>query len=236
MCVTVFMLSQQDKQIRCIASLFCIVLLLVSTAHASDEPPIETAKAPALREQVLMRVERDQEARRAAINWAAKHGVNGVVDENSLSEEEKAVYAGLGADVERIDAENTQWLKDIVSERGWLTYSDVGIDGGDAAWLLVQHADADPEFQQQCLGLMSALPKNEVSQSSLAMLTDRVLLKEGKNQIYGTQFVVRDGEWVPLRLEDEENVDARRAEVGLPPMAEYRAMLEAVMRGEVEIE
>ncbi len=42
--------------------------------------------------------------------------------------------------------------------------------------------------------------------------------------------------WVPLRLEDEKNVDARRAEAGLPPFDEYKAMLEAMMRGELEIE
>ena len=79
---------------------------------------------------------------------------------------------------------------------------------------------------------MMSLPQNEISQLNLAMLTDRVLLAEGKHQIYGTQFVIRDGEWVPLRLEDEENVDDRRAEVGLPPLAEYKAMIEAARRGE----
>ena len=170
------------------------------------------------------------------ISWSAKHGVNGVVDENSLSEFEKQVHAELGFEVARIDAENTQWLKGIVSERGWLTYSDVGVDGGAAAWLIVQHADADTAFQRLCLDLMSTLPKSEVSQTNVAMLTDRVLLAEGNHQIYGTQFVIRESEWVPLRLEDPESVDIRRAEVGLPPMAEYKAMLEAVMRGEVEID
>jgi hypothetical protein len=158
------------------------------------------------------------------------------VGENSLSDDEKRVHAELGSEVARIDAENTQWLKDIVSERGWLTYSDVGVDGGDAAWLIVQHADAYPAFQRLCLDLMSTLPRSEVSQTNVAILTDRVLLKEGNNQIYGSQFVIREGEWVPLRLEDPENVDIRRAEVGLPPMAEYKAMLEAVMRGDVEID
>jgi len=117
-------------------------------------------------------------------------------------------------------------------EQGWPRYSIVGVDAGDAAWLLVQHADADPSFQRLCLDLMRELPADEMSQSSLAMLTDRVLLKEGKSQIYGTQFVVSDGEWVPLNLENIENVDVRRAEVGMPPLAEYKEMLEAMMRGE----
>jgi len=122
-----------------------------------------------------------------------------------------------------------------VQQQGWPTYSAVGIDAGDAAWLMVQHADADPSFQRLCLDLMSALPADEMSQSSLAMLTDRVLLAEGRGQIYGTQFIVKDGQWVPRDLQDPDNVDARREEIGLPPLAEYKEMLEAVMRGE-EIE
>jgi hypothetical protein len=220
---------------RCITMLSLLILVSVSTATTGEVPQVDTVKAPALRDQLLARVERDQAARQAGINWGAEHGVNGFVDEDSLTSEEKAVHDDLWAEVTRIDADNTEWLNDIVSKRGWLTYSDVGIDGGDAAWLLVQHADADPSFQRLCLDLMTGLPRDEVSQENMAYLTDRVMIKEGKKQIYGTQFEVRDGEWVPAELYDVENVDTRRAEIGLPPLAEYKAMLEAVMRGE-EIE
>ena len=212
-----------------------LVLVSVSTADAGEVLHVDSVRDPALRDELLARAEKDQEARQAGISWGAEHGVNGFVDVDSLTSEEKAVHDGLWAEVARIDADNTAWLKNIVTKQGWVNYSDVGIDGGDAAWLMVQHADADPSFQWQCLDLMTGLPRDEVSQESVAYLTDRVLIKEGKKQIYGTQFVVRDGEWVPAELDDVENVDTRRAELGLPPLAEYKAMLEAVMRGE-EIE
>ena len=45
-------------------------------------------------------------------------------------------------------------------------------------------------------------------------------------QLYGTQFTVVDGQWKPRPLEDEANVDKRRAEAGLPPLAEYRKLIE----------
>ncbi len=214
------------------ATLVSLVLLLVFGTDAGYTRQADTVEAPALRDELVLRTERDQEARRAAIAWGADHGVDGYVDEELLTVEEQAVHTGLWDEVARIDRDNTEWLKGIINDRGWLTYSEVGIDGGDAAWLLVQHADADPIFQRQCLDLMMAVPPEEMSRSSLALLTDRVLLAEGEKQIYGTQFVVQDDEWVPLRLEDEENVDVRRAEVGLPPLAEYKALLEAMMRGE----
>jgi len=189
----------------------------------------------ALQDELIARTERDQTARFAAIAWAAEHGVDGIVDKDALTEQQREDHAALWAEVARIDEDNTKWLKEIVMVQGWPRYSDVGVDAGDAAWLLVQHADADPSFQRQCLDLMSELPADEMSQSSFAMLTDRVLIAEGKSQIYGTQFALKDGEWVPLDIKDAESVDARRASVGMPPLAEYKEVLEAVMRGE-EIE
>jgi hypothetical protein len=42
-------------------------------------------------------------------------------------------------------------------------------------------------------------------------------------QRYGTQGqCVGAGQWEPLPIEDEKNVDKRRKEVGLPTMAEYK--------------
>ena len=212
------------------------LILLLSAAVAEDVQESDTVRLPDIRDELVMRVAKDQAARKAQINWTADHGVDGIIDESLLSDEEMVVHARLQAEVARIDAENTAWLKMVVDEQGWLKYSDVGADGAGAALLIVQHADADPNFQRRCLDLMTAIPESEVSQQKVAYLTDRVLLAEGKNQIYGTQFAVRDGEWVPGSIEDEENVDARRAKVGLPPLDEYKAMFEAVMRGEIEID
>ena len=72
---------------------------------------------------------------------------------------------------------------------------------------------------------MTKLPKHEVSQRDLAYLTDRVLLAEGKKQIYGSQFQQKDGKLLPSPIEDEANVDKRRKEVGLNPLAEYAKQL-----------
>jgi hypothetical protein len=61
----------------------------------------------------------------------------------------------------------------------------------------------------------------EASQQAVAYLTDRVYLAEGRPQEYGTQVTARDGQWIPRRLRDHDNVDARRAAVGLEPLADY---------------
>lgn len=124
--------------------------------------------------------------------------------------------------IHAIDRENTAWLKGIVEARGWPGTSRVGVDGSDAAWLLVQHADHDLPFQRRCLAMLEeAVAKGEASPRNLAYLTDRVMLKERGVQRFGTQF--RNGPTgpEPQPLEQPESVDELRATMGLEPLSEY---------------
>ena len=69
--------------------------------------------------------------------------------------------------------------------------------------------------------MREAVEKGNARASSLALLEDRVALRQGKKQIYGSQVWKLDGKWYVQPLEDPENVDKRRAEVGLQPLNEY---------------
>ena len=65
--------------------------------------------------------------------------------------------------------------------------------------------------------------KGNARASSLALLEDRIAIGKGEKQIYGSQ-VGRDqetGEYFVLPLIDPENVDQRRAEVGLGTIQYY---------------
>jgi len=153
---------------------------------------------PGLRAELLRRVERDQAARRA--------------------DDPEAVA--------RVDAENLPWLKQAIAGIGWPGRSIVGEDGASAAWLLAQHADSDPAFQRQCLGLLTAAAgRGEATKAQVAYLTDRVLLAEGKPQEFGTQAIGRNGQWVPCVLRDPGRVDQRRAAMTLGPLADNLARI-----------
>jgi len=131
----------------------------------------------------------------------------------------------------KIDADNTAWMKTVLDKHGWPGFSMVGKDGAQTAWLLIQHADLDTPFQQRCLELLTAaVEKGDASPVDLAYLTDRVLMHQGKPQIYGTQFRKVDGEMKPQPIEDEANVDQRRAKVGLEPLAVYAERMRSLNR------
>ena len=129
----------------------------------------------------------------------------------------------LASQVGEVDKKNTARMKEIISTHGWPGKTLVGEDGANAAWLLVQHADKDRPFQRECLALMAAAGAEEVSQSNLASLTDRVRVGQGQPQVYGTQFWTDEsGRFGPQPIEDEALVDERRAGVGLGSLAEYK--------------
>jgi hypothetical protein len=200
-----------------------------SAEDASKSPPV---KQPELRAELIRRAQADQDARGAMTNWMRQFGNQGFADatafETSLNGIQKAEFKQLRDTLQRTDKENTERLGEIVERHGWPTHSLVGEGGAKAAWLLVQHADASPRFQRKCLDLMAKAPRDQISPQDFAYLTDRVLLAEGKKQIYGSQFTFTDGKWEPRPLIDAANVDQRRAEVGLPPLAEYVKDLESL--------
>ncbi|MCD9030278.1 hypothetical protein LDO32_00820 [Luteimonas sp. Y-2-2-4F] len=163
-----------------------------------------------LRAALLERAQRDQAARDAVVQ--AQDGPGRSAALNAMA---------------AVDRDNTAWLRRRLAGVGWPGAARVGQDGTRAAWLLVQHADADPAFQREALAAMErAAPADRPDPAHLAMLTDRVLLAEGRPQRYGSQFETGEDGAMRLRpVEDEAGLDARRREVGLPPMADYRRML-----------
>ncbi len=128
---------------------------------------------------------------------------------------------------ETVDHRNTERMKVIIDEMGWPSISKVGEKGSSNAWLLVQHADHDPEFQKRCLELMKSEPEGEISKRNIAYLEDRIAVGDGRPQTYGTQFHKNsDGQLVPQPIADEEEVDERRKDVGFETLDEYKKRMQ----------
>jgi hypothetical protein len=120
------------------------------------------------------------------------------------------------------DSINLIKVKSILDKYGWLGADVVGGQGNSTLFLVIQHSDQ--ATREKYLPMMREAVKNGKAQgSSLALLEDRVALGQGKRQIYGSQ-IGRDPEtqiYYVSPLEDPDNVDKRRAEVGLEPLSEY---------------
>jgi len=131
---------------------------------------------------------------------------------------------GFFATKARLMVERGERCEAIFDEIGFPDYEMVGKDASEAFWLLVQHTDSDPEFQERVVEAMRpAVDRGAADGLNLAFLTDRVLVNTGRGQKYGTQVDYEHaiGRAFPKLLDAPELVDERRDEVGLEPLAEY---------------
>ncbi|MEM9997091.1 MAG: DUF6624 domain-containing protein [Bacteroidota bacterium] len=108
-----------------------------------------------------------------------------------------------------IDQANLVFLDAVVAERGWPSISTVGTQGATGAFLIVQHAELEDQERYRPL-LEAAVAAGEAEAWHLAYLTDRVLIRRGGPQRYGTQ--------PNAPVEDEANLNARRAQLDLDPL------------------
>jgi hypothetical protein len=128
----------------------------------------------------------------------------------------------------RSDSLNQIEAKKIFERYGFPGYDLVGEKGSMHFFLLAQHSDNDPSFQEQVLvALKGQVDRKNTDPKLYAYLLDRVRVNKGEKQVYGTQLQRKKGvegmELAPAI--DPEKLDQRRATVGLPPVDEYLKMI-----------
>lgn len=165
----------------------------------------------ALREELLALAEQDQRNRVGIDSIFNRYGAGSPQADSANARSSAA------------DAPLLTRVKEIIAERGWPGRRLVADDGANAAWLIAQHAPV--EYQRQVLHLLqAAVQSGEAKASDAALLEDRVLVADGRPQLYGSQMRWPEGGGDTPVLEpiaDEACVDRRRASVGLMPLADY---------------
>jgi hypothetical protein len=145
---------------------------------------------------------------------------------------------GLIQAVNSIDKSNGEKLKLFVSKFGCPDISMVGRDGVQAFWSLVHHGN-DDDFQRSLLPyIKTAFENGIVPGQQYAHFVDKILVHEGKPQKYGTQLRPLH-EWIDNRpvayeMEDPENINARRAKVGLFSFEDYLKISKSIAFSEDE--
>ena len=184
------------------------IILVVQTVLVVAQTKVE------LRDELLALRESDQSGRMLIQDAIGEHGHD--------SPEVRALWK----EQLQKDAENLARLREMVSEHGWPGQSMVGRDGAIAAFLILQHADHETQVEYLPL-VKTAVDSGEVQRRHFALLQDRVLVGEDKPQIYGTQLYWDDttGKCELFPIDDEAEVDSRRRELGMVPLAEYVKMV-----------
>ena len=183
---------------------------LVGCASPSLVPP--TPEAAAYRQALLDIREADQAPRNRYVALLKRYDY----------QPPDSLRAPLARDVLTADSVNLVRFEALVEANGWPKASEVGAWAASAGFLVIQHADLETQLRYEPM-LRDAVEAGEADAANLALLTDRILVRQGKLQQYGsqTQTDPETGARSFYPIEDPATLDARRAAVGLSPMAEY---------------
>lgn len=141
---------------------------------------------------------------------------------------------GYNEEMKELHNRNAKILSDIIDTIGYPTIDKVGQEANEAAWLIIQHSIGQPEFMKKCAKLLEkAVSENKANPKSLAYLTDRIAVLEGKPQLYGTQFDWdKNGNLSPNLFDDLNKVNKRRKSIGLNTLEEQTEIIRRQAKNE----
>lgn len=116
--------------------------------------------------------------------------------------------------------ENEKVLLELLDKYGWPTASEVTDYAAAGAALIINHTNYELRAKYFPM-LEEAFNKGEAQPLRYAKMRDRLLVEEGKTQLYGTQIRFENLVREPYPIKDPGFVDKRRAAIGLGSLKPY---------------
>ena len=114
------------------------------------------------------------------------------------------------------DHRNQELVISIIEKCGMPTLNEVSQKHMTAIWLGLQHTDE--KYRKKYFPLVEkAVENGDLYKEQYALMKDRILMEEGKPQIYGSQL--KNGKL--YKLENPETVNERRKEMGMGTIEDY---------------
>lgn len=114
------------------------------------------------------------------------------------------------------DHRNQELVISIIEKCGIPTLNEVTQKEMTAIWLGLQHT-TKKHRKKYFPQIEKAVKNGDLSKQQYALMKDRILMDEGKPQIYGSQ--IQDGKL--YQLENPETVNERRKKMGMGTIEEY---------------
>lgn len=122
--------------------------------------------------------------------------------------------------IKQRDSVNLKIVTDVIDKYGWLGRGSVGFIGNYSLALIIQQADLD--IQEKYLPkIREAFSNKNVEANDMALLEDKVSLRKRNKQIYGSIIVSIGSKNYVAPIENVENLEKKRAELGLKSMNAY---------------
>ncbi len=195
-------------------------MVVTASAATLDERCVGTAKFDGTVADAKVQLESAQERDQQSRKQTQSSNASSTEPKPSLETRQQLLL-----DQQKLDLDNLKLLDSIVCKLGWPGTDVVGQRASFAAFLIVQHAEL--AVQESYLPtLQKAAASKQAQPSQVAMLEDRINIRNKRPQRYASQLCFLKGggyAWQPVENEDEAAIDAARGTVGLGTIKSYAA-------------
>jgi hypothetical protein len=203
-----------------------IILFILFSINSCKENSSIATKLPNqentdLKEKLEHILELDQGIRQLLQENLTKIEKDQLIEKMGLSKE--VVETDIYRLMREIDSTNLIEIEKIIKEFGYPKKELVGEPANQTVFYVIQHSD---KIGQYLPIIRKAVENGDISMRKLAMMEDRYLMHNGKEQIYGTQIrgqKDKGGNWVhfvwPIKKPDSVNII--REKIGLESIEEY---------------
>ena len=151
-------------------------------------------------------------------NVLADDQKNRIVGDNSYTAEEKKEQLSL-------DSQNLKIVTSYLDKYGWPIPFDIGLIGQRAIGITIQHSPLAVQ-EKYYPYLVEAYKKDSFLYETLALLEDRINMRNHKFQYYGTQMVIFKGKQVLYPAFNIDSLEIYRKQLGFKiTMKDYFKML-----------
>lgn len=145
--------------------------------------------------------------------------IEGIMNEFGWESEE---MKNLWSLITEVDSSNLQVVEQILATHGWLSSEQIGNTANSTLFFVIQHSNQ--KTQEKYLPMIrQAVKEGKAESKRLALLEDRIGINNGELQVYGSQIGTyqETGKMYVRPLVDPDNVNERRAKVGLGTIEDY---------------
>lgn len=130
------------------------------------------------------------------------------------------------SEMDSLDKAHELYVTQVLDSIGWP--EEITQRANEAIFIVINHGNND--LAQRYFSLVDTqMRKGHIPKYLWATLKDKVLVRSGEKQVYGTQIKSWGNKYAYIwPIEAPEEVDQRRTEVGLVPMEKYLKLLQRV--------
>ena len=155
-----------------------------------------------------------------------KHSLELLIDIDQQAIKDFRAGKIVASELVHVSKKNVETVKYIISQIGFPTIASTSKKAYEAAVLVVLHSE-DIQLLTQSIKDLQNLDPTSIDRRDIAYMIDKSKIIQNLPQMYGTQYKIgKDNTITYIDIEKPDELEKRRAELGMESFDDYRKKVE----------